>query len=139
VSTTRSDGFAQVTPVYYLWWQGQVVFNLAATRRHAKNMVADPRVTVCIDEDMRIEGGREAGAIGAMIAGDAELIGPFRGDTDPEKLELFFRISHKYYGEGKPFDLAESVGRMPPERLEEPRYVILVRPQVKFTWDFRKG
>lgn len=53
LSTNREDGWAHVTPIWYVWENGRFLLTLGKSRRHLRNIARDPHVTLCIDEDPR--------------------------------------------------------------------------------------
>jgi PPOX class probable F420-dependent enzyme len=54
LATNRADGWPHVTPIWYVWEGGRFVLSLGRSRRHLRNIAADPHVTLCVDEDPRV-------------------------------------------------------------------------------------
>ena len=42
-----------MTPIWYVWEDGRFILSLGKSRRHLRNIAADPHVTLCVDEDPR--------------------------------------------------------------------------------------
>lgn len=53
LATMRDDGWPHVTPIWYVWDDGRFVLSLGKSRRHLANIAANPKVTLCVDEDPR--------------------------------------------------------------------------------------
>ena len=54
LASNREDGWAHVTPIWYVWENGRFLLSLGKSRRHLRNIAADPHVTMCVDDDPRI-------------------------------------------------------------------------------------
>jgi nitroimidazol reductase NimA-like FMN-containing flavoprotein (pyridoxamine 5'-phosphate oxidase superfamily) len=54
LASNRGDGWSHVTPIWYVWEDGRFLLSLGKSRRHLRNIAADPHVTMCVDEDPRI-------------------------------------------------------------------------------------
>ena len=53
LASNREDGWAHVTPIWYVWDGERFTLSLGKSRRHLKNIARDPHVTLCVDEDPR--------------------------------------------------------------------------------------
>ena len=54
LATQREDGWPHVTPIWYVWEEGRFFLTLGKSRRHLRNIAADPHVTMCVDDDPRM-------------------------------------------------------------------------------------
>lgn len=71
ICTTRPDGAPHAAPVWGVWLEGALVFSCARSSRKARNLAADPRVTVHLesgDEVVILEGRVEVVADLARLA-----------------------------------------------------------------------
>jgi len=50
LGTVRPDGSPQVNPMYFLWDGTYLRFTHTSTRQKYRNVQADPRVSVCIED-----------------------------------------------------------------------------------------
>ena len=50
MATTRANGSAQLTPVWYYWDGEQFLISVTKERAKYKNLVRDPRMSLCIDD-----------------------------------------------------------------------------------------
>ena len=62
-----------LTPIWFDWDGSVFRLTLGAGRVHLKNLAADPRITILIDQDPRLEQGLAAGAWAIEARGTAEL------------------------------------------------------------------
>lgn len=53
LASNREDGWAHVTPIWYVWDGERFTLSLGKSRRHLDNIARDPHVTLCVDEDPR--------------------------------------------------------------------------------------
>ncbi len=53
LASNRGDGWSHLTPIWYVWEDGKFILSLGKSRRHLRNIAADPHVTLCVDEDPR--------------------------------------------------------------------------------------
>ena len=76
LASYREDGMIHLTPIWFDW-NGEVFrLTLGAGRIHLKNLSRDPRVTILIDRDPRVDEGAQglgAGAWAIMCRGNATL------------------------------------------------------------------
>lgn len=87
LGTVRADGSPHVTPVWFLLDGNELVFNTAAASVKGRNLTADGRVTVCVDDERPPYGF-------VLLRGRAELA------DDPGELRAWAtRIARRYMGE----------------------------------------
>ena len=82
VGTNRRDGAPQLSPVWYVYEDGVLYFQIIEGSAKHRNMERDPRISVCVD------GGR-ADVRTVVFYGTAEL----RPGSD----EMSYRIIRAYY------------------------------------------
>ena len=125
LGTNRGDGWWHLTPIWYLWEEGNFVLSLGNSRRHLTNIRADDHVTLCIDVDKRPEGVFE-GPVSVVCFGLAELI------EDAKRVrEITDRLELRY------------LGSIPPEFEEamwfEGRTAVVITPVRWLAWDQGKA
>ena len=100
---------------------------LGAGRIHLKNLAKDPRCSILIDEDPRIEEGIGAGAWAIMCRGTAEL-------SQDEKLirEVTHAVLSKTLGK-------EDADAYTTPIMEEGRTIVTIIPKDWLTWDYNKA
>lgn len=84
VGTIRKNGSPQLSPVWYLYEDGNFYFPILADSAKYRNLQRDPRASICIDgafPDLRA----------VMVDGDATMI---EGERESE---LYRRICRRYY------------------------------------------
>ena len=128
MATQRPDGWAHVTPIWYLWEPEDGVFRhtLGAGRKHLKHLAQNPKVTLCIDEDLRLDGGLAAGAWAITVRGHAEL------SQDEDLIRDVTRRTLIRY-------LGPDAGAYTEPIMAEGRTIVTVTPHEWVTWDYRKG
>lgn len=126
MGTVRSDGSVHLTPVWYLWKDRLIYLVMGAERLHVRNSRRDPRTTICIDADPRLEHGFEAGAQGVTMRCIAEYT------TDPALMATIYEEIAEMYG------LAGNQAYIT-ARDAEPRVIGILRPERIQSWDFSKG
>ncbi len=128
MATQRPDGWAHVTPIWYLWDAEDGVFRhtLGAGRKHLKHLKQNPKVTLCIDEDLRLDGGLAAGAWAITVRGHAEL------SQDEDLIRDVTRRTLIRY-------LGPDAGAYTEPIMAEGRTIVTVTPHEWVTWDYRKG
>lgn len=125
MATNRGDGWWHLTPIWYLWDGTFFYHTLGSGRRHLQNLRKDPHVTLCVDEDARLQQGPDAGARSIVCFGVATL------STDDHVVENVTRsITERYLG-------AQGLKYLD-ALLAEGRTIITVRPQRWLTWDYNK-
>jgi hypothetical protein len=126
IGTVNGRGEAHVTPIWYLWKDGAFYLILGKTRLHLKNMMRDPRATMCIDLDPRIDGTFGDGAQGVVMFCDVEL-----STSDELRSWLYPEIAEMYGVADDPSYITA--------RDSEERICAILRPNRDFSWDFTKG
>ena len=125
LATNGADGWPHLTPIWYLWEGGRFLLTLGNSRRHLRNMRADPHVTICVDVDPRLEGAAQAPR-SVVCFGLAELI-----EEGPLVREVTEKIEVRY------------LGSAPPEFEEalwfEGRTAVAISPSRWLAWDQGKG
>lgn len=126
LGTNRRDGWPHVTPVWPLYEDGKFYVILGVTRVHLKNLERDPKATLCIDEDARLEHGFGAGAQGVVARCSVEL------RRDPEIFAFVYpRMARRYE--------LEDDETYTSARDSEPRVIAVLTPESWATWDFTKA
>lgn len=108
LGTVGSDGYPQVTPIWYLYDGGRFWITTASDRVKARNMLARPQVGFAIDSDQRPYRGISARGQALLIA-EGEAARP-----------MTRRIAARY---------------VPPERLEAMVDTLMEAPRVVFAID----
>jgi nitroimidazol reductase NimA-like FMN-containing flavoprotein (pyridoxamine 5'-phosphate oxidase superfamily) len=54
LASFRADGMIHLTPIWFDWTGSVLRLSLGAGRVHLKNLAADRRVTILVDEDSRL-------------------------------------------------------------------------------------
>jgi len=127
MATYRPDGMIHLTPIWYHWTGEVFQLTLGAGRIHLKNLAKDPRVSILIDEDPRMEEGIGAGAWAIMCRGNATL---------SQDEDLIRKATHAV--------LSGSLGKDDADQYAEPvmaegRTIVTITPQDWLTWDYNKG
>jgi len=117
ISTVRRDGSPHVTPVWFLWEDGEVIIITYRDSVKVKNIRRDNRVAIVVDT---ADPGK-----GVIIEGEAGISGD-------NVREMTRKISAKYMKAEELDDYVESV-------LKTPMLVIRVSPKKIITWDYSKG
>jgi PPOX class probable F420-dependent enzyme len=127
MATYRPDGMIHLTPIWY-HWNGEVFrLTLGAGRIHLKNLAADKRVSILIDDDPRVEQGIGAGAWAIMCRGNAEL------SQDEGRIR---EVTHAVLGMALGKEDADSYTE---PVMAEGRTIVTITPQDWLTWDYNKG
>ena len=126
LATFRPDGMIHLTPIWFDWDGSVFRLSLGAGRVHLKNLAANPRLTILIDEDPRPQHGLAAGAWAIECRGTAEL------STDEELVE---EVTHR--------EFTKALGQADADLYTRPvmaegRTVVTITPKVWHTWDYNK-
>jgi PPOX class probable F420-dependent enzyme len=126
LATFRTDGMIHLTPIWFEWNGSVFHLSLGAGRVHLKNLAADPRVTILVDEDFRLQHGLAAGAWAIECRGVADL-------SDDES--LIRDVTHR--------TLVKAMGATDAEQYTEPvmaegRTIVTITPKTWHTWDYNK-
>jgi PPOX class probable F420-dependent enzyme len=127
LASYRADGMIHLTPIWFDWDGTVFRLTLGAGRIHLKNLARDPRVSILIDQDPRLEQGLGAGAWAIMCRGTAALS---RDEA------LIREVTHAV--------LAKTLGATDADQYTEPvmaegRTIVTITPQAWLTWDYNKG
>jgi PPOX class probable F420-dependent enzyme len=122
----RADGMIHLTPIWFTWDGERFRLTLGAGRVHLKNLARDPRVTILVDQDPRLEHGLDAGAWAIMARGTAEL-------AKDEALirEVTYAVLSKALGETDAEAYTEPI-------MAEGRTIVTITPRDWLTWDYNK-
>lgn len=127
MATHRADGYPHLTPIWFVWEDGVFKHTLGAGRVHLTNLARDPRMSLVIDEDYRLEQGLAAGARSVTVRGDAEL------SQDPDLIrDVTYKALVKYLGEADAELYLEPI-------MAEGRTIVTMTPTAWVTWDYNKG
>ena len=126
LATTRRDGRPHLTPIWFDWDGVRFRLTLGAGRVHLTNLARDPRVSILVDQDPRLEQGLAAGAWAIMARGHAEL-------SRDEALirEVTFKVLTKALGGSDAEEYLEPI-------MAEGRTIVTITPQDWLTWDYNK-
>jgi PPOX class probable F420-dependent enzyme len=127
MSTMRASGYPHVTPIWYHWDGTTFHHTLGAGRVHLKNLAADPRYGLVVDEDYRLEQGLAAGARSVTVHGDGVL------SQDPDLIrDITHKVLVKYLGPTDADLYLEPI-------MAEGRTIVSMTPRYWLTWDYNKG
>ena len=127
MATQRPDGYPHLTPIWFVWEGGKFHHTLGANRVHLANLARDPRMSLVIDEDYRLENGLGAGARSITVRGDAVL------SQDPALIkDVTYKALLKYLGEEGAKAYTEPI-------MAEGRTIVTMTPSAWVTWDYNKG
>ena len=127
MATYRPDGMIHLTPIWYHWNGEQFRLTLGAGRIHLKNLAADNRISLIIDEDPRLENGIAAGAWAIMCRGTAEL---------SQDEGLIREVTHAVLGSALS---EEDANAYTDPIMAEGRTIVTITPQAWTTWDYNKA
>lgn len=126
LASYRADGMIHLTPIWFVWDGERFRLTLGAGRVHLKNLARDPRVTILVDEDPRLEKGLSAGAWAIMCRGTAEL------SRDPDLIrEVTRAVLEKALGPADAETYLEPI-------MAEGRTIVTITPRDWLTWDYNK-
>ena len=130
LASYREDGMIHLTPVWFDW-NGEVFrLTLGAGRIHLRNLARDPRVSILIDRDPRVDEGAQglaAGAWAIMCRGNATL------SQDGALIrDVTVAVLKKALGPEDADKYAEPV-------MAEGRTIVTITPQDWLTWDYNKA
>lgn len=114
LATIRKDGSPQLTPVWYRWDGERFWVSTTKKRAKYKNIVHDPRVSLCIDD---------AEHFTTVIASGAARLTEENLWVDTQK------IGERYRG---PEQAAADSKRM--QEQKEPRVLVVLKPQQVISW-----
>jgi PPOX class probable F420-dependent enzyme len=127
LATYRPDGMIHLTPIWFSWNGETFRLTLGAGRVHLENLRHDPRVSILIDEDPRMEKGLSAGAWAIMARGTATL------SQDPELIrEVTLDVLDRALGSSDAQTYLEPI-------MAEGRTIVTITPSAWLTWDYNKG
>jgi hypothetical protein len=115
VATVSADGWPHAIPLWFVWHQGTLFVNTTRGNRTVRNLEADARAAVAIDDGERYDELR-----GAVLRGQMAEAG---GDLDAVT-EAF---GAKYFG-----------GNQPHFTQWRNRFFLAMEPEHISSWDFRK-
>lgn len=126
LATFRADGMIHLTPIWFDWDGSVFRLSLGADRVHLRNLAADPRVTILVDEDPRLQHGLAAGAWAIECRGTAQL-------SNDEALTE--EVTHR--------EFVKALGAADAELYTKPliaegRTIVTITPEVWHTWDYNK-
>jgi len=127
LASYRADGMVHLTPIWFDWDGEKFRLTLGAGRVHLKNLARDPRVSILVDQDPRLEQGLAAGAWAIMARGTAEL----SRDEDLIR-EVTYRVLEKALGGTDAEAYTEPI-------MAEGRTIVTITPQDWLTWDYNKA
>ena len=126
LATFRADGMIHLTPIWFDWDGEAFRLTLGAGRVHLKNLAANPRATILVDEDPRLQQGLAAGAWAIECRGTVALS---KDET------LIQEVTHRV--------LLKALGAADAEQYTEPlmaegRTIVTITPKDWHTWDYNK-
>lgn len=116
IATIKQDGSPHVTPVWFLWENGELIIVTYRDSLKIKNIKRDNRVSVVIDTSYPGKG--------VIIEGEA-------GVSSDKVEEMTRKVSAKYV---KPEELDDYVKSV----LKNPMVVVRVNPKKILTWDYSR-
>ena len=118
VASVSSDGWPHVVPLWFVWHGGTLFVNTTRGNRTVRNLEADPRAAVTIDDGEQYDELR-----GAVLRGSMQELGS-EGD---DAAEITAAFGDKYFG-----------GNQPHFASWHNRLFLRMEPEEISSWDFRK-
>jgi PPOX class probable F420-dependent enzyme len=125
LATYRADGMIHLTPIWFDWDGDVFRLTLGSGRVHLRNLAADPRITILVDQDPRLEQGLAAGAWAIEARGTAQL-----ARDDALIREVTGRVLVKALG-------PDAEAYVEPI-MAEGRTIVTITPTQWHTWDYNK-
>jgi PPOX class probable F420-dependent enzyme len=119
LATTRRNGTPQLTPVWFLYEDGQLYISAGASTAKVHNLRRDPRTSVCVD-------GCRGDERYVILSGTATLVEP----GEPLQQETRWRIIRKYH------DSDGAAQRYYDSIKDSPAALIIVSPDKILSGDF---
>ncbi len=126
LASYRADGMVHLTPIWFDWDGERFRLTLGAGRVHLKNLQRDPRISILVDQDPRVEKGLAAGAWAIMARGTAEL----SRDEDLIR-EVTLAVLRNALGDADAETYLEPI-------MAEGRTIVTITPADWLTWDYNK-
>ncbi len=95
LSTVRKNGLPHIAPVWFVWEDGKVFFTTMNTSIKAKNMINNPKVSFCTDE-------QSPPYSFVIVEGNAKI-----AQNDKDLLQWTTKLASRYMGE----ENSEKIGR----------------------------
>jgi PPOX class probable F420-dependent enzyme len=127
LASYRADGMIHLTPIWFDWNGSVFRMTLGAGRVHLTNLARDPRASILIDQDPRLEKGIGAGAWAIMCRGTATL-----SRDDALIREVTRKVLTKALGKADADKYAEPI-------MAEGRTIVTLKPEAWLTWDYNKA
>jgi PPOX class probable F420-dependent enzyme len=114
LATIKKDGSPQLTPVWYRWDGEQFWVSITKERAKYKNLLRDPRVSVCVDD---------AEHFTTVIASGTARLTEDNLWTDTQK------IVERYRGPEQGAAYVQSM-----QEKKEPRVLLILKPERMISW-----
>jgi PPOX class probable F420-dependent enzyme len=118
LASVSPDGWPHVVPLWFVWSRGTLLVNTTRGNRTVRNLEADPRAAVTIDDGEQYDELR-----GAVLRGEMRELDPEHADFEATT-QLF---GNKYFG-----------GNQPHFASWRNRFFLRMEPEHISSWDFRK-
>ena len=120
LGTINKDGTPSLNPVWYLYEDGAFHMIINSTDRYGRNVLRDPRITVCIQQEA-------APYVGVLASGTATV----EPDTEDGMLP---RLAPRYFGEERGTAYARNAWQDHGQTLLH----VTLRPAKVSSWDYGK-